>query len=127
VKSQNHNTSDVPLDRSVLDELRELFGPSGKESVRQIIDAYLRGEEVYLKRMREARSTGDRDELKNAVHSLGGSAGTLGAEVVLRLCRELQGVLERDGWLEAWDEREAELLKAVSDARAAFKEYRREL
>lgn len=115
------------FDPIYLDEMLELSGPMGSVHVRKIIDAYLRGIDQYLEKIHAARAANRAEELRKAVHGLGGSSGTVGANAVHRICYELEDALDEGAGVEAWDQRESTIDRYVPATKEALVKYREKL
>ncbi|HEX4956182.1 MAG TPA: ATP-binding protein [Thermoanaerobaculia bacterium] len=77
------------LDKAVFDRLGELDGGRG-EARRQVVELFFDKAPAQLERMHRAVREGDFDTLGRAAHSLRGSAGMLGANVLAERLGELE-------------------------------------
>ena len=108
-----------PLDRKVLEDLRELGGPDNPGFLDEMIGVYLKQAHELLGSASAALLERDPEALARAAHTLKGSSGNLGARGMRHLCARLEA-LARAGGLEGGPE----LLEALN---AELKEVRRAL
>jgi HPt (histidine-containing phosphotransfer) domain-containing protein len=77
------------LDPSVVESLRQLT-PSGEPDVlTEVLQMFLQEVPSRIGRLRNAWTSGDIQEVQRAAHSLKGSAGNIGAQRLLAVCRQL--------------------------------------
>jgi CheY-like chemotaxis protein len=76
-----------PLDRGVLEMLREL---GGSDLFSDLADTFLRDVPVRLAELRRAVEAGDDDVVQRSAHALRGSSGSMGATQMARFCAGLQ-------------------------------------
>jgi HPt (histidine-containing phosphotransfer) domain-containing protein len=79
-----------PVNRAILDEYVDVIGANGKKSLIKLIDIYLRTSPNLLAAMDNALKKGDLPGLKQAVHTLKSSSGSLGAAHLFELCQDLE-------------------------------------
>jgi signal transduction histidine kinase/CheY-like chemotaxis protein/HPt (histidine-containing phosphotransfer) domain-containing protein len=89
----------VRLDAATVEELRRLGRESGDGFFGQIVGYFLEQTPNLLAEMERARSAGNGRVLAEAAHSLKGSASTLGAFGLAKICGRLH-LLARDGELQ---------------------------
>ena len=100
-----------PIDRTVLDTLRDLREPGQPDVLTELIDLFLEDTPPRLAAVRDAVTRHDGDALRQAAHALKGSAASLGATEVRSLCAELEQ-LGKHGGLGATEA----LLRQLEDA-----------
>jgi two-component system, sensor histidine kinase and response regulator len=76
-----------PLDRDVLETLREL---GGSDLVSDLADTFLRDAPFRLAELRRAVEAGDADLVQRSAHALRGSSGSMGATQMAEYCAGLQ-------------------------------------
>jgi CheY-like chemotaxis protein len=76
-----------PLDRDVLERLREL---GGSELFSDLAETFLRDAPVRLVELRRAVEAGDAELVQRSAHALRGSSGSMGATQMARFCAGLQ-------------------------------------
>ncbi|MBA5763974.1 TMAO reductase system sensor histidine kinase/response regulator TorS [Vibrio sp. 404] len=62
----------------------------GKEKMRQIVDLFIQGSNEMVQKLQLASSEGDSQEVKQLVHKLKGSAGSLGLIALHDLCHTIE-------------------------------------
>jgi HPt (histidine-containing phosphotransfer) domain-containing protein len=70
--------------------IRDLREATGEEGYAQIRAEFLSSTELRLGAMARAAQAGDADALRRAAHALKGASGSLGAQGLEALCRELE-------------------------------------
>ena len=80
--------TDGPIDRIVLDQLREDLG--GMEPVREVIATFLDKTPVILRELREAADRVDADGIRRAAHTIKGTSATLGARDLAERSAEIE-------------------------------------
>jgi HPt (histidine-containing phosphotransfer) domain-containing protein len=79
------------IDSKVFDEFRAIgAGPGANQFVNQIVAQYLAESTARIVTLKDAVTRGDALALRQAAHSLKGSAGTVGANRMADLCGELE-------------------------------------
>lgn len=79
----------LSVDDQVLAALRALSGPQEPNALAEVIDLFLSSTAVLLDSMANSVRKKDGRSLEAAAHSLKGSAGNLGANIVVSLCSAL--------------------------------------
>jgi PAS domain S-box-containing protein len=100
------------LDESRLVDLEGLQAPDGTSLLTSIVRSFLSRSPDQLSDLRQAARTGDVDGVQRLAHALRGSSGTIGADRVASMCRQIElgeGSLPAEGRL---DELESELHRA---------------
>jgi PAS domain S-box-containing protein len=92
-----------PLDRNVLSSLRELQSENEADFLTELIDLFLEDSTVLMDEMRAAVVGGDAEGLRQAMHTLKGSSGSLGAMKLSKMCVEAE-LMGRSGRLEGMRE-----------------------
>jgi HPt (histidine-containing phosphotransfer) domain-containing protein len=77
------------LDPAVIDTLRRLTPPGEPDVLAEVLQMFLQEVPPRIDRLRNAWAAGDIQEVHRAAHSLKGSAGNIGAERLMALCRQL--------------------------------------
>jgi HPt (histidine-containing phosphotransfer) domain-containing protein len=77
------------LDPSVIDTLRQLTPPGEPDVLTEVLQMFLQEVPPRIERLRNAWTAGDIQEVHRAAHSLKGSAGNIGAQRLLAVCRDL--------------------------------------
>jgi two-component system sensor histidine kinase/response regulator len=95
------------LDRSVLDDLRELEEDE-PDAIRELIDLFLDDAPQRMHKIGEAISKQDLDMGRMAAHSLKGSARNLGALALSNISEEAEDAIQAQQW-----DRAGELLEGV--------------
>ena len=80
----------APIDRTVLDTLRDLREPGQPDVLTELIDLFLEDAPARLAAVRDAVGRQDGEALRQAAHGFKGSAASLGATEVRALCAELE-------------------------------------
>lgn len=88
--------SDAVLDPRVLDSLRQLTPPGGPDVLAQVFQLFLEDAPVRIEKLRQAWAAGDAPGVQRAAHSLMGSAGNLGANALLAVCRQIDDEARAD-------------------------------
>ncbi|MCA1687812.1 MAG: Hpt domain-containing protein, partial [Actinobacteria bacterium] len=76
-----------PLDRAVLENLREL---GGQEMLSELSQMFVNDASSALRDLKEATECEDPPSVKRVAHTLRGSSGNMGAKRMAALCAELQ-------------------------------------
>jgi HPt (histidine-containing phosphotransfer) domain-containing protein len=77
------------LDPSVMETLRQLTPPGEPDVLTEVLQMFLQEVPPRIERLRNAWAAGDIQEVHRAAHSLKGSAGNIGAQRLLAVCRDL--------------------------------------
>ncbi len=77
------------LDRAVMETLRQLTPPGEPDVLTEVLRLFLREVPLRMDRLRNAWAAGNIEEVYRAAHSLKGSAGNIGAQRLLGVCRQL--------------------------------------
>ena len=77
------------LDRDRLEELLDLE-PGDPSMLLRFIDRFGTGSEQTMQALRQARDTGEAEQMGRAAHSLKGSSANLGATTLAALCKEVE-------------------------------------
>lgn len=77
------------LDPDVIDSLRQLTPPGEPDVLAEVLQLFLDDVPVRIGRLRGACQAGNALEVQRAAHSLKGSAGNIGANGLLAVCRDL--------------------------------------
>lgn len=114
--------ADVPtLDRSVLEELRE-YSSEEQDLAEELIDLFLDDSPKQLMALRRALQDTDRGEVEKRSHRLKGSAGSIGAARLRKICEALESAA-REGsepTSAATDADVAAELEALREALSSF-------
>ena len=89
--------SEDPIDRGVLDSLRELGAADDPTLLSELIDSFLVNTDLRLEKLRAALEREDAEMLSRAAHSLKGSSGTFGAVNLGALCQQMQEIVDHNG------------------------------
>ena len=77
------------LDPAVIVSLRELTPPGEPDVLKEVLQLFLDDVPGRIGRLRQAWQAGNAVEVQRAAHSLKGSAGNIGANDLLAVCRTL--------------------------------------
>ena len=77
------------LDPAVIETLRQLTPPGEPDVLQEILRMFLAEVPPRIDRLRNAWAAGNIEEVHRAAHSLKGSAGNIGAQRLLAVCRQL--------------------------------------
>ena len=77
------------LDRAVLETLRKLTTPGEPDVLAEVLQLFLKEVPPRMDRLRIAYAAGNIEEVYRAAHSLKGSAGNIGAQRLMGVCRKL--------------------------------------
>ena len=77
------------LDRAVMATLRQLTTPGEPDVLTEVLQLFLQEVPPRIDRLRIAYAAGNIEEVYRAAHSLKGSAGNIGAERLMGVCRKL--------------------------------------
>ncbi len=77
------------LDSIVIAGLRQLQPPGEPDVLKEVLQLFLDDVPVRIERLRAAWQAGNAVEMQRAAHSLKGSAGNIGANDLLAVCRVL--------------------------------------
>ncbi|MDQ3965352.1 MAG: response regulator [Actinomycetota bacterium] len=81
-----------PLDRSVLEDLRELQREDEPDILAMFVEVFFSDVPQQLTALREAVRNGDAHSMRRAAHMLKGSCGTMGARRMAKICEQLEDV-----------------------------------
>ena len=101
------SAAESSLDHSVLADLRADLDDD--EFLREMIDRFVGSSADQVDQMEAVLRAGDRGRLRTQAHTLKGTAANFGAQRLMRLAAELQGVAETSD-----DERAAELVASLA-------------
>jgi len=79
-----------PIDRTVLNTLKELQIEGQPDIIKKIIDAYLRSSEPLVANLRKAVIKDDFEVVHDSAHSLKSSSANVGAVILSEVCKELE-------------------------------------
>jgi len=82
-------SSPPALDPTVIASLRQLTPPGEPDVLQEVLQLFLDDVPARIARLRGAWETGNAPEVQRAAHSLKGSAGNIGANALLAVCRDL--------------------------------------
>ncbi len=77
------------LDLLVIESLRQLTPPGEPDVLKEVLQLFLEDVPGRIERLRTACDAGNAAELHRVAHSLKGSAGNIGANDMLAVCRRL--------------------------------------
>ena len=77
------------LDRAVIETLRHLTTPGEPDVLTEVLQLFLTEVPRRMDRLRNACAAGNIEEVYRAAHSLKGSAGNIGAQRMMGVCRQL--------------------------------------
>ena len=77
------------LDRAVMATLRQLTTPGEPDVLTEVLRLFLQEVPPRMDRLRIAYAAGNIEEVYRAAHSLKGSAGNIGAQRFMGVCRQL--------------------------------------
>ena len=77
------------LDRAVMATLRQLTTPGEPDVLTEVLQLFLQEVPLRMDRLRIAYAAGNIEEVYRAAHSLKGSAGNIGAQRFMGVCRQL--------------------------------------
>ena len=80
-----------PIDKTILDGIRELEGPGNHGFFERILNLYLSGATGLVGEVLSAAEKGDSESLLRAAHILKSSSANVGATGLSHLCREIEG------------------------------------
>jgi HPt (histidine-containing phosphotransfer) domain-containing protein len=80
------------LDRAVMATLRQLTTPGEPDVLIEVLQLFLQEVPLRMDRLRIAYAAGNIEEVYRAAHSLKGSAGNIGAQRLLGVCRQLDAM-----------------------------------
>jgi CheY-like chemotaxis protein len=78
------------IDRSALDELRELEASGNPDLVRRLIDLYLHDAPQLIEKLKKGVEAGDAKAIGEAAHTLKSTSANLGARELATVCAALQ-------------------------------------
>ena len=84
------------LDPVTVESLRELGRKTGQDMLAKVAETYLRTAAQTLKQLESSFDGGNIESALEAVHSVKGSAGSVGAARVSKLCAEVERRLRKD-------------------------------
>ena len=84
-----------PLDEEIVQEL-QILADENDDILRELVDAYVDDAKTRLRDLRDDIGRGDAQALGEISHSLRGSSGNLGAQVVATLCGSLEAMARND-------------------------------
>ena len=88
--SRTDGGGSAPIDRKILDTIRELQLDDGPNILAQVIDLYLHDTPAQLQTLQHALNDADAETVQRTAHSLKSSSANLGAIKLSKLCRELE-------------------------------------
>lgn len=100
----------------VLDDLRALQTPGSPSFLGELIDLFLQEADNHVQKLRESFAAKDATLFERSAHTLKGSSGNLGAQVMSRICGDLQMIGRSADWARA-----AAVLPALETEYAAAK------
>ena len=77
------------LDPAVMETLRQLTAPGEPDVLTEVLQLFLSEVPPRMDRLRNACAAGNIEGVYRAAHSLKGSAGNIGAQRLLDVCRQL--------------------------------------
>ena len=77
------------LDRAVVETLRQLTTPGEPDVLTEVLQLFLQEVPPRMDRLRIACAVGNIKEVYRTAHSLKGSAGNIGAQRLMGVCRQL--------------------------------------
>ena len=77
------------LDRAVIETLRQLTTPGEPDVLTEVLQLFLQEVPPRMDRLRNAVALGNIEEVYRAAHSLKGSAGNIGAQRLMAVCRQI--------------------------------------
>jgi HPt (histidine-containing phosphotransfer) domain-containing protein len=80
------------LDQAVLETLRKLTPAGEPDVLAEVLRLFLDEVPPRIARLRNARESGNIEEMHRAAHSLKGSAGNIGARQLYEVCRQLDAL-----------------------------------
>jgi len=85
-----HSPSDLPtLDRSRLDELREIDPPENPETLITLLELFFDTTPALYQQLLDALSNGDTEAIRRHAHKLAGSCGNFGGARATCICRAM--------------------------------------
>jgi len=87
----------VTLDPTLLNTFRSLRTPGSPDPVAELVDLFALDLPPRLEALRGAWSTGSLGDLKNAAHTLKGSASNVGGRRLAALCASVEQAVQGDG------------------------------
>jgi PAS domain S-box-containing protein len=109
------NAFSLPIDHSVLDNLRGLQIEGAPDVVASIINIYLANSPFLLNEVKRSAETGDSETLRRASHTLKSSSANVGAMKLSESCRELEGVARANFLGKDDGEKIVSLIAAIED------------
>jgi HPt (histidine-containing phosphotransfer) domain-containing protein len=77
------------LDPAVMETLRQLTAPGEPDVLTEVLQLFLKEVPLRMDRLRNACAAGNIEGVYRAAHSLKGSAGNIGAQRLVDVCRQL--------------------------------------
>lgn len=111
--------TDLPLDMSVVDSLKDLGGEDDPELFSELVDAFLTDAPARLDAIDRCIASGDVEGVARAAHPLKSSAANMGAVGLAEICRRLE--------TDAMAGKDAGLLEYASLARTQYEAAARAL
>jgi HPt (histidine-containing phosphotransfer) domain-containing protein len=90
--ASRENSEEDPLDRTVLEGLRELQNEGEPDILEELIELFLADVPSQLVTLREALEVGHAYSVERIAHTLKGSSGNMGATRMTAICSELEEV-----------------------------------
>ena len=112
------NKQNQILDRSVLNDLRDIMG-NGFEP---LIHAFIRDADTRLEHLRQSFLSREEEKLRQSAHIFRGSCLNVGAKILVKACSELE-CLAREANLNAADELIRKLDGSLMDTKQALLQY----
>lgn len=98
LKAESQESGEEPLDRSSLENIRNLQGVGGDAMVRRVVNIYLSSSVEQLDNLRQAVKESNAEAVRQAAHALKSSSQNVGAKPLSQLCQQLEE-LGRNGEL----------------------------
>jgi signal transduction histidine kinase/DNA-binding response OmpR family regulator len=87
---QRSRISASAIDHNVLDDLAKLSQSGDQDLARRVIHAYLGCSDELMRRLGDAISSGNHDDVRSKAHALKSSSGNVGALELSEICRLLE-------------------------------------
>jgi PAS domain S-box-containing protein len=90
-----------PLNMAVLNDFRDLMGVNGSDMVENLANLYIQDSLVLIEKISDTISTGDKENLRLAAHTLKGNSFQIGASPLAEMCAELERIAKSNSLIGA--------------------------
>ncbi|MEA5079766.1 MAG: Hpt domain-containing protein [Anaerolineaceae bacterium] len=81
---------------AVLLEIKEFIGEEGDETVRELVEIYLKKTPILIAKIAEDLRNGETKTFKADIHSLKGSSASVGAISIFTLCKKIEEMIDEE-------------------------------